>query len=105
MHKFEKCFFYFVCINWLKLVLKYLLKTPSIQLRKGKDPVLWIRIKDIGEKLDVKNISYLVYKKIKGKFETDYFTEQQIKKYKRHGSEFIEGIKFMYAHECIIIPA
>ena len=40
----------------------------------------------------------------KGKFETDYPTEQQIRKYKRHASEFIEGIKFMYAHECIIIP-
>ena len=74
------------------------------QLRKEKEPVLWIRIKDIGEKLDVKNIGDLVYKEIKEKFETDYLTEQQIKKHKRHGSKFIEGINFMYAHECIIIP-
>ena len=74
------------------------------KLRKSKEPVLWIRIKDIGKKLDVKNIRDLVYKEIKGKFETGYLTEQQIKKHKRHGSEFIEGIKFMYAHECIIIP-
>ena len=29
------------------------------QLRKGKEPILWIRIKDIGRKLDVK--TYLVY--------------------------------------------
>ena len=36
--------------------------------------------------------------------ETDYSTEQQIRKYKRHGSEFIENEKCMYAHECIIIP-
>ena len=64
------------------------------QLRKGKEPILWIRIKDIGRKLDVKNIFDLVDKEIKDKFE----------KYKRHGSEFIEGIKLIYAHECIMIP-
>ena len=27
-----------------------------IQLKKGKEPVLWIRIQDIGRELDVKNI-------------------------------------------------
>ena len=43
-------------------------------------------------------------KKIKGKFETNYPTEQQIRKYKRHGSEFVEDIKCIYAHECIIAP-
>ena len=73
------------------------------QLRKESEPVLWIRIKDIGRELDVKNVFDLVDKEIKGKFETNYPTEQQIRKYKKHGSEFIEDIKFMYAHECIII--
>ena len=72
------------------------------QLKRRKEPILWIRIKDIGRKLDVKNICSLVDKEIKGKFETNYPTEQQIRKYKRHGSEFVEGIKFMYAHENII---
>ena len=43
-------------------------------------------------------------KKFEGKFETNYPTEQQIRKYKRHGSEFIKNERFMYAHECIIIP-
>ena len=76
----------------------------TTQLRKGKEPILWIRIKDTGRKLDVKNICSLVDKKIKGIFETNYPTEQQIRKYKRHGPEFTEGIKFMYVHECIIIP-
>ena len=71
------------------------------QLRKGKEPILWIRIKDMGRKIDVKNIFDLVDKEIKGKFETDYPTEQQSRNYKRHGSEFIEGIKFMCAHEYI----
>ena len=74
------------------------------QLKKGKEPVLWIRIKVIGEKLDVKNISDLVDKEIKGKFETNYFTKQQIRKYKTHGSKLIENEKLMYAHKCIIIP-
>ena len=73
------------------------------QLRKGKETISWIRIKDMGRKLDVTNIFNLVDKEIKDKFETEYLTEQQIRKYKRHGSEFIEGIKFRCAHECIII--
>ena len=38
------------------------------QLRKGKEPILWIRIKDIGRKLDVKNVFDLVDKEIQGKF-------------------------------------
>ena len=74
------------------------------QLKKGKEPILWIKIKDIGRKLDVKNIFDLVHKEIKGKFQTDYPTQKQIRKYKRHGSEFIENEKFTYDHECIIIP-
>ena len=40
------------------------------QLKKGKEPVLWIKLKDIGEKLDVKNVFDLVDREIKGKFET-----------------------------------
>ena len=51
----------------------------------------------------MKNIFDLVNKQVKGKFETNYPIEQHLRKYKRHRSEFIEGIKFMYAHECIII--
>ena len=54
--------------------------------------------------MDVKNIFDLVDREIKDKFETNYLTKQQIRKYKKHVSEFIEGIKFMYAHECIITP-
>ena len=75
------------------------------QLRKDKEQVLWIRIKGIGRELDAGSICDSLDREIKGKFETNYPTEQQIGKYKRHGSEFIERIKFMYAHECIIIPA
>ena len=48
-----------------------------IQLKsKKKKTVLWIRVKDIREKLDIKNIFDLVDKEIKGKFETNYFTKQ-----------------------------
>ena len=45
------------------------------QLRKCKETILWIRIKDIGRKLDVENIFDLVDKEIKDKFETNYPTE------------------------------
>ena len=48
------------------------------------------------EKLDVKNIETNLKLIIQQK--------KQIRDYKRHGSEFIEGIKLMYAYECIIIP-
>ena len=73
------------------------------QLKRGRESILWLRIKDIGRELDVKNIFDLVDKEIKGTFETNCPTEQHIRKYKSHGSEFIKDIKFMYAHECIII--
>ena len=43
----------------------------------------------------------LVDKEIKGKFKTNNLTDEQIKK---HGSELIDGEKFVYAHEGIIIP-
>ena len=51
-----------------------------------------------------KNIFDIVDKEIKRKFETNYPTEQQIRKYKRHGSELLKDEKFMYAHEDIITP-
>ena len=73
------------------------------QLRKGKKLVLWIKIKDIGKELDVENIYDLIDKEIKGKFETNNPTDEQIRKYKRHGSKLIENEQFTYAHECIII--
>ena len=47
----------------------------SAELRKGKEPVLWMRIKDIGRELDVKNICDSVDKEIKSKFETNYPTK------------------------------
>ena len=40
----------------------------------------------------------------KGKFKTNNLTYEQIKKYKRYGSELIDGEKFVYAHESYIIP-
>ena len=76
----------------------------TIKKKKGNKSVLWIRIKDIGKKLGVKNIADLVDKEIKGKSESNYPTKQQIRKYKRHGSEFIENEKFMYANEYILVP-
>ena len=70
------------------------------QLKRGKESIF---MANIGRELHVKSIFDLASKEIKGKFETNYPTKQQIRKYKRHGSEFIKDMKFMYAHECIII--
>ena len=66
--------------------------------------VLWIKMIDIQKKLDVKNIYDLVDKEIKGKCKTNDVTDERSKKYKTHGSELIDGEKFMYAHEGAIIP-
>ena len=43
-------------------------------------------------------------KEIHGKCETNNPTEQQTRKYKRHGLEWLKGDKYMYAHERIITP-
>ena len=90
MDRLKKIFFCFLYIKWLALVLKMLNCIHIIsQLKRGRVSILWLRIKDIGRELDVKNVFDLVDKEIKGKFETNYPTEQQIRKYKRHGSELI----------------
>ena len=73
-----------------------------IHYRGEEKPVLWLRIKDIGRELDDENNYDLIDKEIKGKFEINNLTDEQIRKYKRYGSEFIESPKFMYAHEDII---
>ena len=39
----------------------------------------------------------------KGKFKDTCPTKEQIEKLKRHGSEFSEDIKFVYAHENVVI--
>ena len=49
-------------------------------------------------------LKVFMIKEVKGKFKTNNFTDEQIRKYKRHGSEFIKDTKFMYAHGCIVIP-
>ena len=58
---------------------------------------------DIQKKLDAKNIRDLVDKEIKRKFKTNNPTDEQIKKYKRHGSESVDHDKFVYVHEGIMI--
>ena len=66
--------------------------------------MIWLRNKDIGEKLGVENIYNLIEKEIKSRFETRNPTNEKIREYKRHGLELIDGEKFMYTCEDIIIP-
>ena len=65
--------------------------------------VVWIKMIDIQKKLHVKNIDHLVHKEIKAKFKTNNLTDEQIKKYKIHGSELVDGEKFIYAHVGVMI--
>ena len=62
--------------------------------------MLWLRNKDIEDE----NIYDLIDKKIKGRFETKNLTNEQIREYKRHGSELIDGEKFMYIRQDIRMP-
>ena len=68
-----------------------------------KEENVWLRNKDIGEKLGVENIYGLIDKEVKGKFETRNLTNEQIREYKTHGSELNDGEKFMYTREDIIM--
>ena len=61
--------------------------------KTNKTIVLWIRIKDLNEKFGMKSIFDSVDKEIKGKFE-NCPTKEQIKKYKKHGSEFSKDLDF-----------
>ena len=65
--------------------------------------VLQIKMIHIQKKLDVKNIHDLVDKETTGELHTNNVEDEQIKMYKRHGSELIYGEKCVYAHEGIII--
>ena len=107
MHRLKKIFLLFCVYQMVTISAETFAKNcihKISQLKRVKESFLWLRIKDIGRIVDVKNIFDLVDKEFEGKFETNYLTEQQIRKYKRHGSEIIKDIRFMYAQECIIIP-
>ena len=64
--------------------------------------MLWLRNKDAGEKLSFENISNLIDKEIKTRFETINPTNEQIREFKRHGSKLTDGEKFMYTGEDIL---
>ena len=107
MHRFREKYFLFCMYTMVDISAETFAKNSVYtikQSKKNKEPILWIRIKDIGKGLDIKNIFDLVDKEIKGKFGTNHTTKQQIRKYKRNGSELMKNEKFMYAHECIVIP-
>ena len=64
---------------------------------------MWLRNKDTGEKLGDGNIYGFIDKEIEGKFETRNSTNKKIREYKRHGPELIDGEKFMYPREDIVM--
>ena len=76
----------------------------TIKQQEKDKTFLWIRIKDLNKKIDVKNIFDLVDKEIKRKFEDNRPTKEQIRKYKRNGSEFDKDTKFVYVHKDVVIP-
>ena len=68
-----------------------------------KEKMLWLRNKDMGEKLGVKSIYDLIDKKIKRRYKSRNLTNEQNRENKRYGSELFDGEKFMQTHENIIM--
>ena len=54
---------------------------------------------EIQDKLGFKNMSDLTRKAIKGIYKTKNLTEEQIRKYKRYGKEFIADLTGIYIRE------
>ena len=70
------------------------------QLKRGKESILRLRIKDIGRELDVKNIFDLVDKETKGKFETNYPTEHKLESIKNMDQNLLKMKNF-----CMLLNA
>ena len=102
MHKIKRIMFFLNMHKMVKISAETYTKTYVYNIT-DKEKRLWIRNKDIGEKLDVENIYDLIDKEVKSKFERKNPTGE-VKIYKIHGSEFINGEKFMYIHEDIVTP-
>ena len=94
MRKIKRIILFFNMYKMVKISAETYTKTYAYNIT-DKEKRLWIRNKDIGEKLDVENIYDLIDKEVKRKFERKNPTDK-VKKYKIHGSEFINGEKFMY---------
>ena len=82
MHTFKKNFF--KTYKMLKISAETFPENYIYNIT-DKAKRLWLRNKDIGEKLGVENIYDLIDKEIKGKFETRNPTNEQIIEYKKHG--------------------
>ena len=69
-----------------------------------KEKKLWLRNKDIWEKLGVQNMTWLI-KKSKLNVRLKILRNNKLENLsKRHGSKLIDGEKFVYTHEDIIMP-
>ena len=64
--------------------------------QKNNKIALWRKIYDIQIKLGVKNMSDLTIKSIKGIYDTKTLTNEQIRKYKGYGVEFINNWTGIY---------
>ena len=80
MHKIKKTKFFSKC-KMIKISAETFAKNCVYNII-DKEKMLWLRNKEIGEKLGVKNVYDLIDKDIKGKLKTNNPTKQQIKQYK-----------------------
>ena len=70
-----------------------------IVIKKDNKSILWIKMHDVEEILVVKNMSDLTVKAIKGTYNTETHTKEQIKKYKRYGKEIMADLAGIYICE------
>ena len=93
MHKIRKIIFFNI-YKMFKISAEKFAKNFVYTIKVNKTDnksVLWIKMIDIQKTLDVKNKHDLVNNGIKDKFKTNNPTDEDNKKYKRHGSELIDG--------------
>ena len=91
-----------ICIKMIKISAETFAENCIHNIDKAK--ILWLKNKEKKKKLGVAKLYDLIDKENKGKFETQNLTDENIKKYKRHGSELTDDGKFVYNREDIITP-
>ena len=72
-------------------------------IKKNNKPVIWLKIHNIQDKLDFKNMSDLTIKAIKGIYNTETPTKGQTRKYRRYRKDFILDLIGIYIHEDVTL--
>ena len=86
-----------------KLLLKHTLKRKFIQYlwkkRCSDFYIIWVKVIDLQKRLGHRNVCHVAMNKTKSFCETKYLTKEQVRRYKRKMSQWIDNRKSVYIHE------